>query len=165
MIDITVLKRAEEALQKRGVELENKTQELEELNAALRVLLKKREEDRNELEEKVMANLENLILPYIDGLKRGQLGPRGMATVNILESNLKDIITPFSRNLSSRHSNLTNRELQVANLIKSGKTTKEIAAFLNVSPSAVNICRYRIRGKLGINRQKVNLQSYLATLK
>lgn len=164
LIDITELKKAEEALQKRGKELENKTHELEELNAALRVLLKKREEDKNELEEKVIANLENLVLPYIDKLKHGQLGPRDRTNVNIIESNLKDIITPFSHKLSSRHLNLTTRELQIANLIKSGRTTKEIAGFLNVSPSAVNICRHRIRSKLGLNNKKVNLQSFLAHL-
>lgn len=164
LIDITELKRTEEALHKRGKELENKTHELEELNAALRVLLKKREEDKNELEEKVVANLENLVLPYIEKLKHSQLGPCDKTNVNIIESNLKDIITPFSHNLSSRHLNLTTRELQIANLIKSGKTTKEIAGFLNVSPSAVNICRYRIRNKLGLNNKKVNLQSYLARL-
>lgn len=164
LVDITELKRTEEALQKRGKELEDKTHELEELNAALRVLLKKREEDRNELEEKVVANLENLVLPYIDKLKHAQLSTRDKTNVNIIESNLKDIITPFSHKLSSRHLNLTTRELQIANLIKSGKTTKEIAGFLNVSPSAVNICRYRIRNKLGLNNQKVNLQSFLARL-
>lgn len=164
LVDITELKRTEEALQKRGKELEDKTHELEELNAALRVLLKKREEDKNEMEEKVVANLENLVLPYIEKLKQCQLGPRDKTNVNIIETNLKDIITPFSHKLSSRHLNLTTRELQIANLIKSGKTTKEIAGFLNVSPSAVNICRYRIRNKLGLNNKKVNLQSFLAHL-
>ena len=164
LVDITELKRAEEKLQRRGKELEDKTHELEELNAALRVLLKKREEDKNELEEKVVANLENLVLPYIEKLKLCQLGPRDKTNVNIIESNLKDIITPFSHKLSSRHLSLTTRELQIANLIKSGKTTKEIAGFLNVSLSAVNICRYRIRNKLGLNNKKINLQSFLARL-
>lgn len=163
-MNITERRYAEEALQKRGEELEDKTHEMEELNAALRVLLKKREEDRNELEEKVVANLENLVLPYIEKLKHSQLGSRDKTNLNIIEANLKDIITPFSHKLSSRHMNLTARELQVANLIKSGKTTKEIAGFLNVSPSAVNICRYRIRTKLGLNNKKANLQSYLSSL-
>ncbi len=64
LVDITELKKAQDILQKRGKELENKTLELEELNAALRVLLKKREEDKNEIQEKVLANLENLVIPY-----------------------------------------------------------------------------------------------------
>jgi PAS domain S-box-containing protein len=164
MVDITDLRRADETLKVRGRELENKTIELEELNAALRVLLKRREEDRNELEEKVLSNVKKLVLPYIEKLKKGPLDPMTRTSLLILESNLRDIIAPFSTKLSSIHMNLTPRELQVASLIKEGKSTKEIAEFLNVSPSAVNICRYRIRHKLGLNNRKINLQTYLSQL-
>ena len=45
-------RRTELALIERGKELENKTHELEEVNAALKVLLKHRDEDKKELEEK-----------------------------------------------------------------------------------------------------------------
>ena len=164
MVDITDLRRADETLKIRGRELENKTLELEELNAALRVLLKRREEDRNELEEKVLTNVKKLVLPYIDKLKKGPLDPMTRTGVLILESNLRDIIAPFSNKLSALHMNLTPRELQVASLIKEGKGSKEIAGFLNVSPSAVNICRHRIRHKLGLNNRKINLQTYLSQL-
>jgi PAS domain S-box-containing protein len=164
MVDITDLRRADETLKVRGRELENKTIELEELNAALRVLLKRREEDRNELEEKVLSNVKKLVLPYIEKLKKGPLDPMTRTSILILESNLRDIIAPFSTKLSSIHMNLTPRELQVASLIKEGKSTKEIAEFLNVSPSAVNICRHRIRHKLGLNNRKINLQTYLSQL-
>jgi PAS domain S-box-containing protein len=164
MVDITDLRRADETLKVRGRELENKTIELEELNAALRVLLKRREEDRNELEEKVLSNVKKLVLPYIEKLKKGPLDPMTRTSILVLESNLRDIIAPFSTKLSSIHMNLTPRELQVASLIKEGKATKEIAEFLNVSPSAVNICRHRIRHKLGLNNRKINLQTYLSQL-
>jgi DNA-binding NarL/FixJ family response regulator len=164
MVDITDLRRADETLKVRGRELENKTLELEELNAALRVLLKRREEDRNELEEKVLSNVKKLVLPYIEKLKKGPLDPMTRTSILVLESNLRDIIAPFSTKLSSIHMNLTPRELQVASLIKEGKATKEIAEFLNVSPSAVNICRHRIRNKLGLNNRKINLQTYLSQL-
>lgn len=164
LVDITDLRKADETLKIRGQELENKTRELEELNAALRVLLKRREEDRNELEEKVLTNVKKLVLPYIDKLKKGRPDPVARTSILILESNLRDIIAPFSSKLSSLHMNLTPRELQVASLIKEGKTTKEIAEFLNVTPSAVNICRHRIRHKLGLNNRKINLQTYLSQL-
>jgi len=164
MVDITDLRKADEALRVRGSELENKTRELEELNAALRVLLKRREEDRNELEEKVLTNVRKLVLPYVEKLKKGRLDPVARTSVLILESNLRDIIAPFSSKLSALHMNLTPRELQVAGLIKEGRSTKEIAEFLNVTPSAVNICRHRIRHKLGLNNRKINLQTYLSQL-
>jgi PAS domain S-box-containing protein len=164
MVDITDLRRADETLKIRGRELENKTLELEELNAALRVLLKRREEDRNELEEKVLTNVKKLVLPYIEKLKKGRPDAMTRTSILILESNLRDIIAPFSNKLSTLHMNLTPRELQVASLIKEGKATKEIAEFLNVSQSAVNICRHRIRHKLGLNNRKINLQTYLSQL-
>ena len=160
--DITERKHGEEALEKREMELETKTNELEDLNAALRVLLKQREEDRSELEQNVLSNVKVLILPHIEKLKTG-MDMKSMSYVNVLESNLKDIISPFAQKLSIKYLNLTNREVQIANLIKEGKTTKEIASFLNVSDSAVNVYRYHIRRKLNLTK-KHNLSSYLTSL-
>jgi len=159
--DITERKQAEEMLEKREVELEAKTNELEDLNAALRVLLKQREEDRNDLEQKVLSNVKLLILPYIDKLK-SRVDLKSSSYVNVLESNLKEIVSPFAQKLSVKYLNLTNREVQIANLIKEEKTTKEIAALLNVSESAVNVYRYHIRRKLSLTK-KHNLRSYLSS--
>jgi len=164
LIDITAYKEAEAALKKRGEELEAKTHELQELNAALRVLLKKREEDKNELAADVLSNVKKLVIPYVEKVKKTLTDPRLRADLKVLEANLLEIVSPFSHTLSSRHMNLTAREIQVANLIKEGKSTKEIAEFFSISPSAVNICRHRIRNKLGLNKQKTNLQSYLSSL-
>jgi DNA-binding CsgD family transcriptional regulator len=164
LLDITELKHAGEALEKRSQELEAKTHELEELNAALRVLLKRREEDKNELEEKVLSNIKKLVMPHIDKLKKHKSDEMDKTCVTLIESNLKDIVSPFAHKLSSNYLNLTPRELQIANLIKEGKTSKEIADFLNTSASAINICRYRLRHKLGLNLTKHNLQSYLSCL-
>jgi DNA-binding CsgD family transcriptional regulator len=86
-----------------------------------------------------------------------------MAAVNILESNLRNILSPFTHRLSSKYSNLTSREVRIADLIKEGKSSKEIADLLNVTPSAINIYRYRIRKKLGMNN-KDNLRMYLSSL-
>jgi PAS domain S-box-containing protein len=160
--DITKRKQAEGVLEKREMELEAKTHELEDLNAALRVLLKQREEDRNEFEQKVLSNVKVLILPHIEKLKN-HMDMKNISYLNVLESNLKDIISPFSKKLSAQYLNLTNREVQVANFIKEGKTTKEIAAFLNVSDSAVNVYRYHIRRKLGLTK-KHNLRSYMSSI-
>jgi len=68
------------------------------------------------------------------------------------------------RKLSAKFSQLTPKEIQVANLIKDGKSSKEIAKLLNVSSSAIDVDRYRIRTKLGLNNKKANLRSYLSSL-
>ena len=101
-------------------------------------MLKQREEDRNELEQKVLSNVKLLILPYIEKLK-SRIDLKGSSYVNVLESNPREIVSPFAQKLSVKYLNLTNREVQIANLIKEGKTTKEIAALLNVAESAVNV--------------------------
>ena len=87
-----------------------------------------------------------------------------MSSVDILQSNLKEIISPFSRKLSSKYLGLTPTEIRVANLIKDDKTTKEIAEFMNMSEKTVETHRAHIRRKIGIKHKKVNLKTYLSSL-
>ncbi len=161
--DITKRKQVEEALKKRESEMEGKNIQLEELNAALRVLLKQREEDKTDLEEKVLANVKRLIVPYLEKLRLESKSNKALAYLGTLESNIQDIISPFAHKLSSRYVSLTNREIQIANLIKEGRTTKEIVDLLSISESTVNIHRYRIRCRLGLTK-KHNLQAYLSSI-
>ena len=163
LTDITAWKETEKRLRLREEELENKSRNLRELNTALRVLLKQREDDRQELEDKVISNVKEFVLPYVEKIKNNKMTPSDSVYVDIMESNLREIISPFSRKLSSKYKELTPKEIQIANFIKEGKTSKEIADILNVSKSAIDIHRYRLRNKLGLNNQKVNLRSHLIT--
>ena len=163
-LDISERKAAEEVLKKREQELEMKSQSLGEANTALKVLLKHREEDKTTLEEQVLTNVRKLVLPYLEKLKHLKLNDTQMAHVEIIESHLHDVVSPFLRNLTSKYLNLTPREIQVATLIKEGKTTKEITEIINISSTAVDFHRKNIRLKLGIKNTKANLRSYLLTL-
>ena len=162
--DVTDRKRAEKALKKREKELELKSRNLEELNTALNVLLRQREMDKEELEERTLSNVKHLVLPYIEKLKKSSLDAKDEAYIGIIESNLKDIVSPFSQKLSSKYITFTPRELQVANLIKEGRTTKEIAELLNTSPGTIDFHRNNIRNKLNLKNRRANLKSYLLTL-
>ena len=164
-IDISDLKEAENSLQKREKELEANNVRLEEMNAALKVLLRSRETDKNELEEKVVKNVKELSLPMVAKLKVSGLNARQQAYVDILESSLHEIVSPFVRSLSNHYPGLTPTELTIANLIKEGKDSKDIAEMLNLSKRSVDTYRNRIRKKFGLTNQKVNLRIHLLRLR
>lgn len=162
--DITQRKQAEDDLKARESELQMKSKNLEEVNTALKVLLKQREEDKKEAEEMFLTNVKDQVIPYVEKLKKSQPNPEQKACIETLEAHMNDIISPFLTSISSRYIDLTPKEIQVASLIKDGKTTKEIALLLNISPGSVDLHRYHIRKKLGINKQDTNLRSYLLSL-
>jgi DNA-binding CsgD family transcriptional regulator len=162
--DITNLKQTELALKQRERELEMQTVNLEEANAALKVLLKRREEDKKELEEKVLFNMKELAEPYLEKLRKTGLNGRQQAFLEILESNLNEIISPFPRSLYFSYLNLTPAEMQIAALIRHGQTTKEIANLLNLSSRTVETHRKNIRKKLGLKDKKANLRTKLLSL-
>lgn len=164
--DITRLKEAEAALQRYQEELEQKvkerTAELSEANVALNVLLKKREEDREILAEQVLSNTSKLVEPFFDRLSESQLTEQQRMLVDILRTNIKELTSPFASTYSSKLVRLTPAEMQVANMVKQGKRSKEIAEIMHLSPGTVNIHRKNIRKKLEISHQKTNLQTLLS---
>ena len=162
--EISARVKAEEELQQRKEELELKTKELEEVNTALRVLLKRRENDKVELEEKVLYNVKDLVTPYLEKLMNSALEDEQKFYLRMLTTNLNEIISPFSRRLALNPINFTPTEIQVANLIKEGKITKEIASSMHVSKSAVEFHRHNIRKKLELVSKKINLRSYLQSI-
>jgi PAS domain S-box-containing protein len=163
--DITKRRRAEDALREREAVLQAQAEELGELNSALRVLLKRREADRIEFEKRMFSSLRQMVIPHLKKLKSSGLDAKQRAHVDVLESSLQNIIAPLSPKLLSKFLNLTSREIQVANLVREGKTTKTIAELLNVSQNAVVFHRYRIREKLGLKKRKINLGAYLSSLR
>lgn len=162
--DITKQVRAYEALKLREAELESKTQTLEDANIAMRVLLDRREEDRAEMAEKILYNVKRQVLPCIEDLRKGPLDSKQREIVDILESNLNDVLSPFTQRLTSRFFDFTPKEVRVANLLRQDKSTKEVALLMDVSTKAIGFHRENIRKKLGIKNKKVNLRSYLMTL-
>jgi len=163
--DISDLKRAEQELKQREKELKVKTTNLEETNAALKVLLETRERDKAELEQKVLFNIKELINPYVEKLKRTKLDGRQATYLNILESNLSSIASSFSHSLHFKYASLTPSEIQIAGLIQDGKTTKEIADLLNLSSRTIESHRKNIRRKMGLTDKKMNLRTTLMSLR
>jgi len=155
------IKTINQELEQKAVELENGRRDLDDINTALRVLLNKRDEDRLELEENFIINVKDLIQPYLENLKNTNLNSRQRGYIDTVESNLKNIMSPFARKLSIKNLNLTSTEIQVANLIIDGKRTKEISPLLNVSEKTISVHRKNIRRKLGLRNTKASLRAHL----
>jgi len=173
--DISDIKQAEEALKKSQKELERRVKErtseleimtngLKEINTAMTVLLKKREEDKIELEDNVLTNVKELLEPYFEKIKRTKLDDQQEVLLSIIESNLNEIISPFTRKMSLKYSNLTPKEIQIANMTKHGNTSIKIAKIMNISPRTVDTHKKNIRRKIGLRGKRTNLRSYLLSL-
>jgi PAS domain S-box-containing protein len=162
--DVTESRRASEDLSKREEELSRRSRHLDEANAALRVVLEQREGDKRELGERIMANVKELVVPYLEKLQRGHLDPQQAALISIALANIREILSPFAATLSSRFLNLTPTQIKVAALIKDGRTTKEIASLLHLSENTIVSHRFHIRSKLGLRNKTMNLRSYLRSL-
>lgn len=163
--DIADRKKAENELHNYRNQLEDlvkeRTEHLNETNIALKVMLRKEGEIKEELNDKILFNVKELIFPYIEKLKKSAVNSKQLAYIEIIANNLNTIISPFVSDLPSGHLHLTPTEIQVANMIKQGKSSKEIADLLNMSCRTVDTHRHNMRKKIGIGSKKTNLRSWL----
>jgi len=151
----------ENQVEERTAELKRKAKHLEEANTALKVLLNRSELDRRELEETVLSNIKSLIEPSLEMLRKSRWSPDEKRYLDLMESHIKGITSPFVKNLSQVCMNLTRTEMRIASLIRDGRTTREIAKLLRLSQYAVIFHRRNIRRKLCIKGKKINLITYL----
>lgn len=152
------------SLQKANEELESKTVELEDTNTALKVLLKKRDQDNLELQENIYSNYELMVTPFLSKLKNRLGHGNQQNLLNIIETNLQEIVGPFAKKLSNPMVSLTSSEIQIATMIKQGFTNKEIAQTLNCSKRTIDTHRDNIRKKLDLTNKKINLKTFLSNL-
>lgn len=157
-------RQTEEQLRKSKQELLKKANDFEGLNTALNILFRKKEEERRELEQKILFNVKEMIEPYVEKLRNSGLNDPQNSFLNIIESNLEVILAPFMRDLAHKYFRLSNTEVHIANLIKQGKKSKEIGELMNLSSRTIEFYRDRIRKKIGIKNKKENLKGVLKNL-
>ncbi len=162
--EIAERKRAEKRLKKNEKELKDKSIALKEVNTALNVLLKNREEDQVHMEDTIVANIKDLVLPYLEKLARSQLDEKQAIYVDIIQANIANVVSPFLRQIPMKFFDLTPTEIQIADLVRKDNTTKEIAQILNASAKTIEAHRNRLRKKLGLTNQRIQLRDYLMTL-
>ncbi|WP_457573460.1 LuxR C-terminal-related transcriptional regulator [Desulfolithobacter sp.] len=165
--DITRLKRAEMALRgesRRCLQLRRELQEknaaLEKIRTTLDVLLEHKESVQKEIEERIAGNIQERVLPYLQ-LLQTKLPASERQCVDVIINTINELGSTLVQDLKSPVLNLSAREIQVADLIRFGRTNKEIAEMLNVSVRSVESYRYSLRKKLGLCNTKINLRTYL----
>jgi hypothetical protein len=163
--DITRQREAERALQESEESLRRQATALEESNIALRVILEQRARDRDELARAITANVEQMILPMLARLERPLADTPELVYLQAAAQTLRDIAQPIATSFAGSDTfcpvPLTPREREIANLIRVGKTSDEIAAALYISPATVAFHRKNLRRKLGLGPRGPRLASHL----
>lgn len=163
LTDVTERIRLQTKLEMEAEKLEEQSSRLKEANTALKVLLEQSEVHKKELEDNFLSNVQELVNPHLERLKKSRLNSLQSELISAIGSSLDNIASPFINKLSLKHHKLTSKEIRVANLIKAGKKNKEIAEIVGLSHNTILFHRFNIRTKLGLRNKKVNLKAYLAS--
>jgi len=141
----------------RDKELANQTMDLIRKNkflAKIKEELEKTKKSSNDalLKEKI-SSLINKIDRDVDHSKQWE----------VFETAFDDVHEDFLNRLKLRYPALTPKELKLCAYLRMNISTKEIAPLMNISIRGVEICRYRVRKKLNIDRD-TNLTSLIIDL-
>jgi len=161
--DITDRKTAEQALQASEKELKEQQEILKKKNLLLHELLGQIEIEKRQLKEDVTANVDELLFPLLHKLclPDGSINDKYFT---LLQHSLEGLASSFGRKISQPSLKLSPREVEIANMVKNGLTSKEIAGLLNIAYKTVEIHRHHIRRKLNIANKSVNLNTFLHSL-
>jgi len=140
--------------------IQREHQALQEANIALRAVLSRLEDEKQEIRASILANIQKIIMPIVFELEL-EVSGRQRSYVTLLRQSLQEIASPFLTQLSRDHMQLTPVEIAIGTMIRNGLSTKEIAQLRCISPATVRRHRENIRRKLGLRNRKANLATYL----
>ena len=163
-LDITKRKERERKIKMVQKELIEKSKNLEKKNITLEVLLDHQNKGKKKIYNNILDDVKVLVYPYFEKLRLSSLSETQENLLNILESNLTNVVRPFVKPLMSESVNLSPSEVRIAYMIKDGEIAKEIAGVMNISENTVKTYYRSIRTKLNIKNKKINLKTYLQTL-
>ncbi len=161
--DITERKYLQKALLTSQRDLQKKKLQLVETNTALKILIRQVEQEKLELEESIAANILSLVEPHLKKLKTSKINKSQANHIEIIEATLNNLVSPFVRTTVAMSLKLSPAEIQVANLIKQGKTSKQIAELLGLSSQTIDKHRSHIRKKIGVTNKDISLRELLTS--
>lgn len=152
-----------ETLLSREKELQSKNRELHDLNTTLSIMLRRREQEHNEIRKEIAAETVETVIPL---LKKAGTQATGSARdyMETAQANLLDVFANHPHDVVLVNAKLAPRELQIVHYIRQGKTSKEMADLLGLSVRTIEAYRENIRIKLRIKNKKKNLKKFLTSL-
>ena len=160
-LELSELFEAQQALERSTAELTAQKKALEEKNAVLKELIAHIELDKKELKDRIMANVEQVIIPSLDKIR---LNNGADAYIEQHRKALENLTSSFGRKVADSRVKLTPREIEVCNMVKNGLTSKEIGNLLKIAVHTVEKHRRMARNKLDIANKGINLRTYLNSL-
>ncbi|WP_147819046.1 helix-turn-helix domain-containing protein [Salidesulfovibrio onnuriiensis] len=142
-------------------DLRDKKAEVEQMNIALRQVIRSVEEERQELREHLTNQVKAQMLPALERIAKADTAEIREGYKNLIEEQLVDLADDGSGELDPELLRLSPREMEVCQLIQVGRSGKDIAEFLNMSFETVQTHRKNIRRKLGLRGSKTSLYKYL----
>ncbi len=131
-------------------------------NVALREIVSMIEDERKETLRSFRHWLASDIIPLAERARDPSLSPAGRSSyVELLAAELGRGVAELGPG-PARDPTLSQREREVAVQVRNGRTSKEIAALLGISPATVERHRHNIRRKLRVTDRGVNLSGLLS---
>ncbi|MDD3731343.1 MAG: LuxR C-terminal-related transcriptional regulator, partial [candidate division Zixibacteria bacterium] len=145
-------------------ELEIEREALQQKNLALKEILSQIDDEKKNMARQIQSNIDRVALPLFDILDE-RVSDSEKHYLRLLKNCISDLSSPFISCLEMKYSKLTPRETEICQMIKNGFSSKQIARAFNISLLTILKQRKTIRKKLKIANKKINLASYLKTLK
>ncbi len=157
--DITEFRQANERLRETSEKLRRDHVELVRKNIALNEVLEHLEQEKEQYRHELCASVDNLVRPLLKRLRdQGNLPGREF---DRLQQNLDEVTGRHLDQFRNNVSKLTPRELDILEMIRAGRSSKQIAESLGLSSQTVHKHRQSIRRKLQIDHRQINLAAYL----
>ncbi len=136
-------------------------QRIGQLNVALKAVVENREIEKRAIETQLLGNFRKLILPYLEKMAICHHNSSCRANYRAIQDNMGLLLNSAHAPNSEIQYKFNPSELKIADLIRQGKSNKEIAQILHLAPRSVCWYRNRMRSKLGLVGAKVNLRDFL----
>lgn len=134
-------------------------QVLEQKNIALKEVFARIEEEKIAIERKLREDIDSTMMPAYEKLLN-QDGTLNRTNYDILGAGLR-AVSSSTAGILDLYAKLSPREIEICELLKSGKKSAEVARTLKISRATVQKHRELIRRKLDLKNKKINLVSYL----